>query len=69
MDSRDIEEQLQKATAHLSPVDSRGYWRHRGSSRGGGIDEYRQRAVVELDEPIVSAQVRRLRLEAAGETP
>jgi hypothetical protein len=60
---------MAKATAHLnqsSPVPTDG-------TEDEGVEavirEYRQRTGVELEEPVIRAEVRRLRAQAGGETP
>ena len=65
---KDLEQQLVKATAHLHqsiPVPTDGT---EDQAVEAVINEYRHRAGVELDAPVVRAEVRRLRAEATGET-
>jgi hypothetical protein len=67
--AKDIEQQLERATAHLRqsiPVPTDGT---EDQAVEAVIREYRQRTGIELDEPVVRAEVRRLRAQTAGETP
>jgi hypothetical protein len=64
----DLERQIEKATAHLKqeilvPTDGT-----EDDAVASVMREYRQRTGVELDEPVIRAQVRRLREEAAKHT-
>jgi hypothetical protein len=66
---KDLERQIEEATAHLNqaiPVPTDGT---EDDAVASVIHEYRQRTGVELDEPVVRAEVRRLRAEAADGTP
>jgi hypothetical protein len=66
--AKDIEQQLENATAHLRqsiPVPADGT---EDEAVEAVIREYGQRTGVELDEPVIRAEVRRLRAEVAGET-
>jgi hypothetical protein len=62
---KDLRRQLEKATEHLKqeiPVPTDGT---EDEAVEAVIREYRERTGVELDEPAVRAEVRRLREEAS----
>jgi hypothetical protein len=65
--AKDIEQQLEKATAHLQqsipvPTDAT-----EDQAVEAVIHEYRERTGVELDEPAIRAEVRWLQAEVTGE--
>jgi hypothetical protein len=66
--AKDIEQQLERATAHLRQSISVPTDGSEDEAVDAVIREYRQRTGVELDEPVIRAEVRRLRAHAAGET-
>jgi 8-oxo-dGTP pyrophosphatase MutT (NUDIX family) len=66
--AKDFEQQVKKATAHLRqsiPVPTDGTEDHAVEAV---IREYRERTGIELDEPVIRAEVRRLRAGGPDET-
>jgi hypothetical protein len=67
--TKNFEQQVEKATAHLRqsiPVPTDGT---EDQAVEAVLREYRERTGVELDEPAIRAEVRRLRAQNTGATP